>query len=63
MTRLFWIPNFLFAITASAWSQVSSQPVEGLRDNTPRVHVLRGATLVSAPGKEIKDATIVLRDG
>ncbi len=38
-------------------------PPAGLRENTPRVHALRGARLVIAPGKTIPRGTVVVRDG
>lgn len=44
-------------------AQVSTARVEGLRDNTPRYHVLTGVRLVSAPGKVIENSTVVVKDG
>lgn len=38
-------------------------PPEGLRDNTPRVHALRGARIVTAPGTVIEQGTLVVREG
>ena len=38
-------------------------PVKGLHTNTPRVHALINGTVVTAPGKTIESATLVLRDG
>ncbi len=38
-------------------------PPAGIRQNTPTVHALTGATIVTAPGKVVKDATVVIRDG
>ncbi len=52
---------FGFALPASA--QVSSNRIEGLRDQTPRWHVLTGAKIVVAPGKVIERGTLVMRDG
>jgi imidazolonepropionase-like amidohydrolase len=49
------------ALPSSA--QVSTARVEGLRDNTPRYHVLTGVRLVSAPGKVIENSTVVVKDG
>lgn len=54
---------------SSAWptnslsGQVTSTPVEGLRDATPRVHALVGGRLVTAPGVVIERGVVVLRDG
>lgn len=44
-------------------AQVSSTPVEGLRDASPRIHAITGARIVTAPGAVIEHGTIVLRDG
>jgi imidazolonepropionase-like amidohydrolase len=38
-------------------------PVEGLRDNPPRVHALTNARIVAAPGRVLSNATLVIRDG
>ena len=38
-------------------------PVEGLRQNTPRVHALSGARIVVAPGRVVEQGTVVVRDG
>jgi N-acetylglucosamine-6-phosphate deacetylase len=38
-------------------------PVDGLRENLPRAHVLTGALVVAAPGELIEAGTIVIRDG
>ena len=43
--------------------QESASPAVGLRDNTPRVHALVGAIVVTAPGKVIENGVIILRDG
>jgi imidazolonepropionase-like amidohydrolase len=52
-----------FCLTVHAYAQVDTAPVEGLRENTPRLHVLRGATVFTKPGEKIENGTIVLRDG
>jgi len=41
----------------------STAPAEGLRQNTPQVHALVGARIVTAPGRVIEEGIIVLRDG
>jgi N-acetylglucosamine-6-phosphate deacetylase len=38
-------------------------PVEGLRQNTPRVHALTGARIVVSPGRIIEKGMVVVRDG
>jgi len=41
----------------------STEPVEGLRENTPDVHALVGGRIVAAPGRVIEVGTLVVRDG
>ena len=41
----------------------STEPVEGLHENTPAVHALVGARIVVAPGRVIGRGTLVVRDG
>ncbi|HAP36216.1 MAG TPA: amidohydrolase [Bacteroidetes bacterium] len=41
----------------------STQHIEGIRQNTPSVHVLKNITIVQSPGKRIEKGTIVIRDG
>jgi len=41
----------------------STEPVEGLHENTPEVHALVGARIVAAPGQVIDEGTLVVRDG
>lgn len=55
------LASAVMSFTATA--QVSTERVEGLRDNTPRWHALTGARIVLAPGKIIEKGTLVLRDG
>jgi imidazolonepropionase-like amidohydrolase len=40
-----------------------TRPVAGIKHNMPAVHALTGARIVTAPGKEIKRGTVVIRDG
>ena len=53
----------VLCFTHSSMAQISSARVEGLRDNTPRLHALTGARLVLAPGQVIENGTLVLKDG
>lgn len=55
----------LLALTALLPAQVFAQtePVEGLRDSTPGIHALTGATVVVAPGNVLSNATVVIRNG
>src|SRR5689334_4565151 len=41
----------------------STVPPNGLRDNTPDVHALVNARIITSAGKTIEKGTIVLRDG
>lgn len=52
-----------FGLTAVLGGQIGTAPVEGLRENTPRCHVLRGATVWVKPGQKIENGVILLRDG
>ena len=57
----------LFCLTAllaaGTLAQVDTEPVTGLRERTPRVHVLTGARVVVSPGVVLDAASVVLRDG
>ena len=55
--------SVLFLVAIPAEAQISTDRLEGLRDNTPRAHVLTGARLVIAPGQIIDNGTLVIRDG
>lgn len=55
--------SWFLATAGVLWAQVSSTPVEGLRDASPRVHAITGARVVAAPGTVIERGTVVLRDG
>ncbi len=44
-------------------AQTTTEREQGLRNNSPRWHVLTGATLVLAPGRVVSPGTLVLRDG
>jgi imidazolonepropionase-like amidohydrolase len=44
-------------------AQTPTDRVEGLRDNTPRLHALTGARLVIAPDRTVENGTVVIRDG
>ena len=52
----------LVAATAISFAQ-PAEPTNGPRRVDPAWHALVHATLVPSPGQEVKDATIVLRDG
>ncbi len=48
---------------ASGQQATRTEPVEGMRANGTGFHALVGARAVTAPGRTIDDATIVIRDG
>ena len=50
-------------VATSASAQTPTDRVEGLRDNTPRLHALTGARLVIAPDRVVENGTLVVRDG
>jgi imidazolonepropionase-like amidohydrolase len=50
-------------ISTSAVAQQSTNRLEGLRDNTPRLHAITGARIVVAPGRVIERGTLVMKDG
>ncbi len=54
--------TLMLAATASAQSDVSTEPVIGLRDNRPDDYALTGATVVTEPGRVIHNATVLIRD-
>jgi imidazolonepropionase-like amidohydrolase len=51
------------SIGVHALAQIDTEPAEGIRDNSPRVHALTNAHVFVSPGVEIENATVVLRDG
>ncbi len=59
--RLPLLLALLTLLPAEVFSQ--TEPVQGLRDSTPGIHALTGATVVVAPGNVINNATLVIRDG
>ncbi len=38
-------------------------PTDGMKDNTPNVHAFTNATIITAPGESINNATLVIRNG
>lgn len=51
----------LLAVFVQGWSQ--TKPIEGIRENTPKVHAIINVKIVQAPGRVIEKGTIVMRDG
>lgn len=64
-------PHLLFACAVGLLSMCpgtlalpsQTAPVQGLHDNSPRVHALVNARIVTGPGKTIENGTLVLRNG
>ncbi len=52
---------FLLFTANTGWPQ--TEPVIGLRDNTPNVHALVNARIVQNPYKVIENGTIIIREG
>ncbi len=52
-----------FGLAMPASAQISSNRIEGLRDQTPRWHAITNAKIIVAPGKVIERGTLVMRDG
>jgi len=52
--------TFVFVVQAS---NSQTTPPEGIRKNTPTVHVFTNARIVQSPGKVIEKGTLVIRDG
>ncbi len=64
MFRILLASFLIFTIQISGLhAQADTSPTDGMRDNTPAVHALTNATIVTAPGNTIRDATLVIRDG
>lgn len=55
-------PLLIFLI-ATAFAQQYTKPVEGLRDNPPKVFAFTNVKIVQAPGKVIDKGTVIVRDG
>jgi imidazolonepropionase-like amidohydrolase len=47
-------PSFLLGQTT---------PVDGIKDNTPSVHAFINASIITAPGQRLENATLVIRNG
>ncbi|UCG60066.1 MAG: amidohydrolase family protein [Phycisphaerales bacterium] len=54
---------FLLLTVPDLKAQTTVEPVEGLRENTPRVHALVNARIIQSPEKTIERGRIVVRDG
>jgi len=54
MALIIILPGAIFAQTT---------PVEGMKENTPRVHAFTNATIITEPGRVISEGTLVIRNG
>jgi imidazolonepropionase-like amidohydrolase len=54
---------FLICIIQVLFAQQKTKPVEGLRENAPKVYAFVNARIVQAPGKIIEKGTLIVRDG
>ncbi len=50
-------------LSTAGVAERSTLPVEGLRQNPPKVHVLTGAKIVISPDQTLDKGTVVIRDG
>src|SRR5262245_25569177 len=55
--------SLLFSLGVSAQQSSRTEPVEAIRDNGTGFHALVGARAVTAPGRTLDNATIVIRNG
>ncbi len=55
--------TLLLAGGVGAQQATRTEPVTGMRDNSTGFHALVGGRVVTAPGRVLDDATIVIRDG
>jgi imidazolonepropionase-like amidohydrolase len=51
------------SIPALTQAQSQTSPVDGMKVNTPSVHAFTNATIVTTPGRTIRNGTVVIRDG
>ncbi len=54
---------FILLLNVTFLFTQQTKPIEGIRENTPRVHVIINAEIIRSPGRSIEKGTIVLRDG
>jgi len=50
-------------LPAILYSQAQTSPTDGMKENTPGVHALTNATIVTSPGNVLNGATLIIRDG
>ena len=57
------VAGLLLVSGAQAQQATRTEPVTGIRDNGTGFHALVGARVVTAPGRTLDNATVVIRDG
>lgn len=58
-----WAVLAMALVALSSVHSESTTPPPGIRENTPRVHALTHARIVTTPGQIVEDGILVLRDG
>ncbi|MDZ7757130.1 amidohydrolase family protein [Rhodohalobacter sp.] len=53
----------MITIALPALLVAQTAPTDGMKDNTPNVHAFTNATIITAPGQSISNATLVIRNG
>ena len=53
----------VFSTCRPVFAQTKTKPVEGVRENTPQIHVFHGCTIWLNSREKIDDGILVLRDG
>ena len=53
----------LFVLPVLILAQQQTKPVEGLRDNPPKVFALTNVKIFQSPGKTIEKGTVIIRNG
>lgn len=62
-SRLSLLSGALLTAISSASYADQTTPVQGIRDNTPNLIALTGATVITEPGKRLNNATVLIADG
>ena len=58
-----WTALILLLAARVPATHSQTEPIEGIRENTPRVHALTNVRIVAAPGRVVENGTVILRDG
>jgi len=60
---LFLLAMLPLVLPGGLAAQSQTSPVDGMHSNTPAVHAFTNATIVTAPGTTLTNATLVIRNG